>query len=138
MLSSLVFALAVKLTNLTPSERFFNAAALVSLLASVTLWFLGARQAALFVGLWVPSIIGWMNFFAFKDQLLRNQRAIIEQERQILEEMHTGASSGASSAGSSAADAPEPEEAGSPPGAPRDQNKDRRSVERDDDPKAAT
>jgi CHASE2 domain-containing sensor protein len=35
------------------------AAALVSLILSAVLWFSGDRQEALFVGLWVPSILGF-------------------------------------------------------------------------------
>ena len=33
------------------------AAALVSLLVSVALWFTGSRESGIFVGLWVPSIL---------------------------------------------------------------------------------
>jgi hypothetical protein len=35
------------------------ALALVSLIVAETLWYLGDRQGALFVGLWVPSILGF-------------------------------------------------------------------------------
>lgn len=52
--------------NLSTSETLFNLAAIISLVASITLWFLGEHLTALFVGLWVPSIIGWMNFFKLK------------------------------------------------------------------------
>jgi len=42
----------------------FLVAAAVSFLLSVTLWFTDNRQAAVFVGLWVPSILSagafWM------------------------------------------------------------------------------
>ncbi|WP_412067398.1 hypothetical protein [Rubrivirga sp. IMCC43871] len=57
----------MKLSALTRSEKYFNLAAAISLLASITIWFLGAREEALFVGLWVPSIVGWMIFFKLKD-----------------------------------------------------------------------
>jgi hypothetical protein len=77
----------MKISNLTVSERFFNASALISLLASISLWFTGFHEASIFVGLWVPSIIGWMNFFTSKDRLLRNQREILREEQEILEEM---------------------------------------------------
>lgn len=38
------------------AKAFFLLAAFVSFLLSVTLWFLGDREAGLFVGIWVPSI----------------------------------------------------------------------------------
>ncbi|MGA0255446.1 MAG: hypothetical protein ACO37D_06830 [Rhodothermales bacterium] len=53
--------------NLSRSEFLFNAAAILSLGLSIVVWFLGYRQAAIFVGLWVPSILGWMNFAAIKE-----------------------------------------------------------------------
>jgi hypothetical protein len=34
-------------------------AALLSLIYSETLWFQGETQSAIFIGLWVPSIIGF-------------------------------------------------------------------------------
>lgn len=39
------------------AKMLFGAAALISFLLSVYLWFLGQREAGLFVGLWVPSIL---------------------------------------------------------------------------------
>ena len=53
--------------NLSRSEIFFNVAAVLSLLASIAIWFAGYKSAAIFIGLWVPSIIGWMNFVAIKE-----------------------------------------------------------------------
>jgi hypothetical protein len=53
--------------NLSRSEIIFNLAAIVSLISSISIWFLGYQLAAIFVGLWVPSIIGWMNFAAIKE-----------------------------------------------------------------------
>jgi hypothetical protein len=47
------------LKNLTPFHRAklaFMAAAFVSFVLSVTLWFLVDREVGLFVGLWVPAI----------------------------------------------------------------------------------
>ena len=38
------------------AKAFFLAAAFVSFVLSVSLWFLGDREQGLFVGLWVPSI----------------------------------------------------------------------------------
>lgn len=39
-------------------QRWFLAAAGLSLVASVSAWFLVDRDVGLFVGLWVPSILG--------------------------------------------------------------------------------
>jgi hypothetical protein len=47
---------AVSTANLLKPKTLFLAAAFVSLLASIGLWFAGDREAGLFVGLWVPSI----------------------------------------------------------------------------------
>ena len=47
------------------SKFYFVAAAFVSFVFSVTLWFVGndelARDQAIFVGLWVPSILSLGN-----------------------------------------------------------------------------
>ena len=40
---------------------FFIAAAGVSFLFSVTLWFSGYREEGVFVGIWVPSILSFGN-----------------------------------------------------------------------------
>ena len=37
--------------------------AFVSFLFSVTLWFKGYKDEGMFVGIWVPSILGLGNFF---------------------------------------------------------------------------
>lgn len=42
----------------TRARNLFLVAALASFLFSVTLWFTGSREEGLFVGLWVPSILG--------------------------------------------------------------------------------
>jgi hypothetical protein len=39
------------------SKAFFFAAAFISFVLSVSLWFSGDRERGLFVGLWVPSIL---------------------------------------------------------------------------------
>ena len=39
------------------AKLFFGAAAFISVVLSVYLWFSGQREAGLFVGLWVPSIL---------------------------------------------------------------------------------
>lgn len=57
--------------KLSRSEFLFNTAAMLSLLVSIAIWFLGYERAALFIGLWVPSIIGWMNFVAIKENRKR-------------------------------------------------------------------
>ncbi|MBT8214605.1 MAG: hypothetical protein KJP12_05210 [Acidimicrobiia bacterium] len=47
------------LANLSPFHRtklIFMAAAFISFVASVALWFLVDREIGLFVGLWVPAI----------------------------------------------------------------------------------
>jgi hypothetical protein len=49
------------------SEYFFIVAAFISFVFSVTLWFIGDtdlnRQQAIFVGIWVPSILSFGNLF---------------------------------------------------------------------------
>ena len=35
----------------------------ISFIFSVSLWFLGFKLEGIFVGIWVPSIIGLANFF---------------------------------------------------------------------------
>jgi hypothetical protein len=44
---------------LSTSDYYILAAALVTLVLSVWLWFSGDQQAGLYIGLWVPSIIGF-------------------------------------------------------------------------------
>lgn len=39
------------------SQLLFSAAAMLSFIASVSLWFSGYREQGLYVGLWVPSIL---------------------------------------------------------------------------------
>lgn len=45
------------------SDYFILAAALVSMILSIFLWFLGNQDAGLFVGIWVPSILGFGAYF---------------------------------------------------------------------------
>ena len=40
------------------SDFFILAAAFLSFLLSVYLWFTGDKESGMFVGIWVPSIIG--------------------------------------------------------------------------------
>ena len=43
--------------QLTKPRLLFGAAAFISFLFSVSLWFVGFKEQAAFVGLWVPSIL---------------------------------------------------------------------------------
>ena len=45
---------------------------MLSLVTSIAIWFAGYETAALFIGLWVPSILGWMNFAALKENRKRH------------------------------------------------------------------
>lgn len=45
------------MADLSASKAFFFAAAGISFLLSIWLWFSGDRERGLFVGLWVPSIL---------------------------------------------------------------------------------
>ena len=45
------------LSGLSTSKALFFAAAGISFVLSVWLWFSGDRERGLFVGLWVPSIL---------------------------------------------------------------------------------
>ena len=47
-----------------PGAALITLAAFVSFALSVTLWFTDSRQEALFVGLWVPSILSLGAFHA--------------------------------------------------------------------------
>ena len=70
----------MKLSRLTTAERLFNAAAIISLVASILMWAFGYQLEAVFVGLWVPSILAWMNFFTLKEEILANQRKLLSQD----------------------------------------------------------
>lgn len=72
----------MKLNKLTTAERFFNASAAISLFLSLTLWFIGYQLEAVFVGLWVPSILGWMNFIALKEQATAHSKTHRIEENQ--------------------------------------------------------
>lgn len=58
------------LKNFSISDILMMLSALLSLIFSETLWFTGEKQAALFIGLWVPSILG----FAILLKLINNQK----------------------------------------------------------------
>ncbi len=48
---------------LKTSDYFILIAALLSMALSIYLWFSGSEEAGLFVGLWVPSILGFGAYF---------------------------------------------------------------------------
>lgn len=45
------------------SDYLFITAALLSMALSIYLWFNDQKDAGLFVGLWVPSILGFASYF---------------------------------------------------------------------------
>jgi len=83
---NLIFALATKskifpyiqelykilymLKKFTPADLLMLGAAFLSLIFSEISWFKGDREAAIFIGLWVPSILG----FAILIKLITNQK----------------------------------------------------------------
>jgi hypothetical protein len=52
------------------ADLLMLAAAFFSLIFSELLWFRGEKEAAIFIGLWVPSILG----FAILLKLIQNQK----------------------------------------------------------------
>lgn len=48
---------------LKKSDYFILAAALVSMVLSIALWFTVDQDAGLFVAIWVPSILGFGAYF---------------------------------------------------------------------------
>ncbi len=56
--------------KLTIADIFMLLSAFLSLVFSETLWFLGNKEGAIFIGLWVPSILG----FAIYLKLLNAQK----------------------------------------------------------------
>ena len=56
--------------NFTASDLLMLTAAFLSLIFSELLWFKGEKEAAIFIGLWVPSILG----FAILLKLIKNQK----------------------------------------------------------------
>lgn len=58
------------LTNCKPMNNFFKksdylilSAALLSMFASILIWFMGYREEGLFIGIWVPSILAFGVYF---------------------------------------------------------------------------
>ncbi len=58
------------LKKFTLSDYLMLTSAFLSLVFSEYLWFKGEREAGLFIGLWVPSILG----FAVLLKLINNQK----------------------------------------------------------------
>lgn len=54
----------------TPADFIMLASAFLSLIFSEFLWFKGEKEAGIFIGLWVPSILG----FAILLKLINNQK----------------------------------------------------------------
>jgi len=57
------------LKKLNKVDYMMLSLAFVSLIVAETMWFFGDRQSALFVGLWVPSILGfaiYLKLLSFK------------------------------------------------------------------------
>lgn len=58
------------LNKFTITDLLMLLSAFLSLVFSEVLWFKGERESALFIGLWVPSILG----FAVLLKLINNQK----------------------------------------------------------------
>ena len=54
----------------TPADFIMLTSAFLSLIFSEFLWFKGEKEAGIFIGLWVPSILG----FAILLKLINNQK----------------------------------------------------------------
>lgn len=57
------------LKNLSKTDIIMLLLAIMSLIFSETMWFSGEREGAIFMGLWVPSILG----FAIYLKLLKSE-----------------------------------------------------------------
>jgi len=57
------------INKLTTTDILMMLSAFLSLIFSEVLWFKGEQEAAIFVGIWVPSILG----FAIYLKLLKKQ-----------------------------------------------------------------
>jgi len=53
------------------SDIFILISALISLAISIGFWFNGYREEGVFIGLWVPSILGFGNYI--KNLVLQNK-----------------------------------------------------------------
>jgi len=59
--------------QLTKPRLLIGAAAFISFVFSVSLWFVGYKEQAMFVGLWVPSILA-LGAFVASSQPLQAER----------------------------------------------------------------
>jgi len=57
-----------KLYMLKISDIFILGSALLSMALSIYLWFNGYREEGLFVGIWVPSLLGFGNYIKLTAQ----------------------------------------------------------------------
>lgn len=48
---------------LNKSDYYILSAALVSMILSIFLWFNGQQDAGLFVGIWIPTLLGFGAYF---------------------------------------------------------------------------
>lgn len=48
---------------LQKSDYLILGSALISMAISIYLWFTGNKEAGLFVGIWVPSLLSFGNYF---------------------------------------------------------------------------
>ncbi len=48
---------------LKKSDYYILGSALISMFISIYLWFTGNKEAGLFVGLWVPSLLSFGHYF---------------------------------------------------------------------------
>lgn len=53
------------------SDYFVLAAALISFIVSVYIWFSGMREEGLFIGIWVPSILAFGIYFKLSSIISR-------------------------------------------------------------------
>ena len=54
------------------SDYLFLLAALISMGLSISLWFTGSKDTGIFVGIWVPSILGFACYFKIVMRNLNN------------------------------------------------------------------
>ena len=67
---SIILQIKNMLKKFTLSDIIMFLAAFSSLIFSEILWFKGEKEAGIFIGLWVPSILG----FAILLKLINNQK----------------------------------------------------------------
>jgi hypothetical protein len=65
------------------ADYFILVAACVSFLLSVYLWFNGQKDAGLFVGIWVPSILAFGAFAKAGREMRREPRGLCRLEQHV-------------------------------------------------------